>query len=730
MNPLADSWAAQQLTEYLTALGAPEEVGAALRTGVERAAEAFEAEAGAVIRDGAVAATIGFPAGRLPAASWGRPGTRTAAVPGLGTVAAIGAPLDGAGRSWIALAREGESFSVPEVAVLRGMAGALAQTVRMLELVSSLRGRQQLLERLAEIQRSIVHRTDLDALLQAIADGARALTGDETVALRLLDAADPTRTQLVASAGLGAVARRQVDRTPVGEGAAGTAIAADELVVIEDYARDARANPALVADGVRAAMSAPVWRNGVVCGSLTVGSRRSGRRYGADEREVLVAFAEHASLALTDARNHSDAVHRALHDPLTNLPNRALFLDRLRQAEQRAARSGAVVAVLFLDLDGFKTVNDSLGHGRGDELLVAVAGRLADTLRAGDTAARLGGDEFAVLLTDLPAEGEAPLIAERILEALRAPFGLAGHELAVRASVGIATARGPGGDLLRDADLAMYQAKAQGRDRVVSFDGAMHAAMLARMALERDLRRALERDELRLVFQPIVELADGRPVAAEALLRWQHPVRGLVGPAEFVPLAEETGLIVPIGAWVLEAACRAAATWPSLRVSVNVSCAQLRSADFPATVAASLAATGLPGDRLILEITESMLVQDVAHTVGQLAELKALGVRIAIDDFGTGHASLQYLQRLPIDTLKIPKPFIDELGSAGDAVLVRAIIDLARSFGLSVIAEGIELEVQRERLLGLDCTAGQGFLFARPDPLEQLQCAGTVTCAP
>jgi EAL domain-containing protein (putative c-di-GMP-specific phosphodiesterase class I) len=219
-------------------------------------------------------------------------------------------------------------------------------------------------------------------------------------------------------------------------------------------------------------------------------------------------------------------------------------------------------------------------------------------------------------------------------------------------------------------------------------------------------------------------------VAAEALLRWQHPVRGLVGPAEFVPLAEETGLIVPIGAWVLEAACRAAATWPSLRVSVNVSCAQLRSADFPATVAASLAATGLPGDRLILEITESVLVQDVAHTVDQLAELKALGVRIAIDDFGTGHASLQYLQRLPIDTLKIPKPFIDELGSAGDAVLVRAILDLARSFGLSVIAEGIEQEVQRERLLGLDCTAGQGFLFARPVPLEQLRCAGTVTCAP
>jgi diguanylate cyclase (GGDEF)-like protein len=674
VSSLPYSWAAQQLAEYLTRLGTADDVDSALRTGIERAAEALEAEAGAVVRGGAVVATIGFPAGGPPPADWGRPGERSAEVPGLGTVAAVGAPLDDDGHDWVALARDGERFSVEEAALLRGMARALAQTVRMLELVGSLRSRQELLERLAEIQLSIVHRTDLDALLDAIVDGAQALTGDEVVALRLLDDDDPTVTRLVAHAG----------------------------VDPED-------------DGLRATMSAPVWRNGIECGSLTVGSRHPGRRYGDDEREVLVAFAKHASLALTDARNHSDAVHRALHDPLTNLPNRALFLDRLRLAQERAARSGGAVGVLFLDLDGFKTVNDSLGHGRGDELLVAVAERLAGALRAGDTAARIGGDEFAILVEALAVEHEAVVVADRVMAALRAPFALDGQKLAVRASIGIATARVPGGDLLRDADLAMYQAKAQGRDRVVGFDSEMHAAMVARMALEADLRRALERDELYLAFQPIVDLADGSPIAAEALLRWRHPHRDGITPAEFVPLAEETGLIVPIGAWVLEAACREAATWTEVPVSVNVSSVQLRSTNFPATVAAALAATGLPPERLILEITESVLVHDVERTARQLAELKALGVRIAIDDFGTGHSSLAYLQRLPIDTLKIPKPFVDELAAAsGEGVLARAILDLARSFGLRVIAEGIEVEAQRERLLGLGCPSGQGFLFARP----------------
>jgi len=722
VNAFAHSWVAQQLTEYLTQLGACDDVAAALRTGVERAAEAFEAEAGVVVCGGQVVASIGFPAHELPGPDWGLPGARSADVPGLGTVAAVGAPLGDGDTGWLALARDGAAFSVEEGALLRGMACALAQTVRTLQLVSSLRRRQELLERLAQIQRSIVHRTDLEALLDAIVDGAQALIGDEVVVLRLLDDSDPTMTRLVASAGLDPQTQRAVRFRGIGDGAAGASIAAGELVVLEDYRADERADPVLADDGVRTVMSAPVWRNGAVCGTLTVASRRAGRCYAQDERDVLVAFAEHASLALTDARNHSDAVHRALHDPLTNLPNRSLFLDRLRQAERRATRTGTAVAVLFLDLDGFKTINDSLGHGRGDELLVAVGQRLAGTLRAGDTAARLGGDEFAVLADALDAEHEAVLVAERIVDALRAPFALAGQDVTVRASVGVATARGPGGDLLRDADLAMYQAKAQGRDRVVAFNSAMHAAMVANMAMEHDLRRALEGDEFYLVFQPIVDLETGRLRAAEALLRWCHPVRGEMTPAEFIPLAEETGLIVPIGSWVLEAACRAAAGWRDIPVTVNVSSVQLRCTEFPGEVASILEAAGLTADRLILEITESVLMTDVQRTASLLAELKELGVRIAIDDFGTGHSSLQYLQQLPLDTLKIPKPFIDELASKdGDGVLARAILELGRSFDLHVIAEGIELESQREALLRLGCSAGQGYLFARPLTLDALK---------
>jgi diguanylate cyclase (GGDEF)-like protein len=672
MTRLADSWAAQQLTEYLTRLGTCDDVPAALRTGLDRAAEAFEAEAGAVVRNGVVVAHIGFTACEPPAADWIRPGERSADVPGLGTASAVAAPLDDAGEGWIALARYDEDFSVEEAALLRGMARALAQTVRTLELVGSLRSRQELLERLAEIQRSIVHRTDLAALLKAIVDGAQALTGDEVVALRLLDDAGSGAMRLVASAG-------------PADGAAGGA-----------------------------SMSAPVWRNGVVCGTLTVASQRPGRSYGADEQEVLAAFAEHASLALTDARNHSDAVHRGLHDPLTNLPNRALFLDRLHQAGQRAIRSGAAVGVLFIDLDDYKTDNDSLGHSGGDELLIAVAARLDGALRGADTASRLGGDEFAILVEDLVADHEALVVAERIAAALRAPFAVRGVDMQVRASIGVATVRGAGGDLLRDADLAMYQAKAQGRDRVVVFDCEMHAAMVARVALENDLRRALDAGELHLAFQPIVDLELGRIQAAEALLRWRHPSRGDVGPAAFVPLAEETGLIVPIGTWVLETACRAAAGWDAIPVTVNVSSVQLRSPDFARTVATALAAAGLPAERLILEITESVLMTDVERTAGLLAELKALGVRIAIDDFGTGHSSLHYLQQLPLDMLKIPKTFVDELAEDGGGVVARAILDLGRSFGLQVIAEGIEVEPQRQRLLELDCSIGQGFLFARP----------------
>jgi diguanylate cyclase (GGDEF)-like protein len=695
---MSSGWAAQQLTELLAQLGTCEDVPSAVRTGLDRASEAFEAEAGVVVRDGEVLAAVGF-GGSEPPADWGVAG---APVPGLGELPFTSAPFDG---GWLALAREGDPFTVQESALLRGVAQALSQTVRSLELVQSLRNRQELLERLAHIQRSIVQRSDLEGLLNAIVTGAGELVGGDVITLRLLGEGG---LRLAAAAGVDEEVRERLAARSI-----------DVPIPTELQVYENPEAPFLQVEGLRSVLSAPVLRNGKPCGVLSVCSRSEGR-FGPEELEAMVAFAEHASLALTDAHNHADAVHRALHDPLTNLPNRSLFVDRLRQAELRAARAGTAVGVLFLDLDGFKTINDSLGHGRGDELLVAVATRLAEALRAGDTAARLGGDEFAVLVDGLNDERETVAVAQRMLEALRAPIQLGSQFVTVRASIGVATARGPGEDLLRDADLAMYQAKAQGRDRIVSFDCGMHAATIASVALEHDLRQALEHGELWLAFQPVVDLDTGAYVAAEALCRWTRP------PLEFIPVAEETGLIVPLGAWVLQEACRTAASWPDeLRVGVNVSSVQLRSAEFVTTVADALAASGLRPDRLMLELTESVLMEDVQRSAERLRALQALGVRIAIDDFGTGHSSLEYLHQLPLDSLKIPKPFVDDVDADGGD-LARAIVDLGRSFGLTVVAEGIETEAQWETLRELGCTRGQGFLFAKPMSAEELLAAVAV----
>jgi diguanylate cyclase (GGDEF)-like protein len=484
-------------------------------------------------------------------------------------------------------------------------------------------------------------------------------------------------------------------------------------------------------------MAAPVHQNGVVCGSLTVATYTPGRRYSQSEREVLVAFAEHASLALTDASNFADAMHQAYHDPLTDLPNRELFVERLDLALRRSERTAKPVGVLFLDLDGFKAVNDRLGHAAGDDLLREVAHRLRDTLRGIDAIARFGGDEFAILLEDLSEVAEADRVAARLVETLRAPYRLGTHEITLSASVGVATALGPREDLLRDADLAMYQAKGTGKNRYETFESSMHTAVLERLALEGDLEHAIERDELLLHYQPIVRLRTGKVIGVEALLRWQHPQRGLVPPAEFIPLAEETSLIVDIGRWVLLEACRQAArwqaTWPSLAVCVNLSSVQLGEQGLVEDVAGALAETSADPRGLILEITETVLMHDVDATVAALRGLKELGVQLAVDDFGTGYSSLQYLRGFPIDILKIAKSFVDGVAGASDeSALARAIIDLGDSFQLRVVAEGIERREQYDRLLALGCELGQGFLFARPMEVTALDVllAGGESLAP
>jgi len=420
--------------------------------------------------------------------------------------------------------------------------------------------------------------------------------------------------------------------------------------------------------------------------------------------------------------------HQAFHDPLTGLANRALFRDRVHHALQLRARSHQSLGVLFLDLDGFKAVNDSLGHSAGDALLRAVSGRLGSVVRAGDTVARLGGDEFAVLLEDLDGAHVAQQVAARFLEELNTSFPLDGHEVFVGASVGLALAGADddADEVLRNADLAMYRAKTNGKNRCEVFEPQMHAAALERMEIEGDLRHAVVRDELRLHYQPVVDLRDGSLVGVEALLRWEHPTRGLVSPLEFITVAEESGLIVPIGRWVLTEACRQVARWERetgtpLRLSVNISARQLQAPRLAEHVAKTLRSTGLKPSDLVLEITESMLVDDADRTIAKLHLLREIGVRLAIDDFGTGYSSLNYLRRLPVDVLKIDRSFVKGIGSEAELTsLTGAIVGIGRDLGLETVAEGIEEPGQLDALREMGCHYGQGFLYSRPLPPADL----------
>jgi len=415
--------------------------------------------------------------------------------------------------------------------------------------------------------------------------------------------------------------------------------------------------------------------------------------------------------------------HQALHDPLTGLPNRVLFTDRLRQALARAWRRRQPLAVMFMDLDNFKVINDSLGHETGDKLLVMANERIRSFLRPEDTVARLGGDEFVFLLEDAGLDG-ASRIAERILEMLRRPFYVGGRDLFVTASIGIAIADGGGRrstDLLRDADLAMYRAKHSGKARYAVFEETMNAQALERLELEHGLRRAVERNELAVHYQPEVSLATGKIAGFEALVRWQHPEQGLLLPEQFVPVAEETGLIVPIGEAVLEEACRRAnewhERWPSdaPAVCVNLSARQFRELGLAKSVARVLDETGLEPSSLFLEVTESTAMRDAQATAAALEELQGLGVRMILDDFGTGYSSLSYLERFPVEYVKIDHSFVGGLGEyPGAKMLVSAIISLAHALGLKVIAEGVETEEQGERLRTMGCDLAQGHLFSEP----------------
>jgi diguanylate cyclase (GGDEF)-like protein/PAS domain S-box-containing protein len=434
--------------------------------------------------------------------------------------------------------------------------------------------------------------------------------------------------------------------------------------------------------------------------------------------------------------------YQAFHDSLTSLPNRALFEDRLRRALVRLRRSGGIAAVMFVDLDDFKTVNDGLGHAAGDELLQLTARRLQDALRAHDTAARLGGDEFAVLLEDLVDEAEALEIAERVRRALEPPLTVAGQQVAPSASIGVACP-GPqdtAEELLRNADVAMYAAKERGKAQVAGFEDAMRVQVVERLELTGELGAALARDELVLDYQPLIGLAGGAIAGFEALLRWEHPTRGRLGPDRFVALAESTGLIVPIGAWVIRTACAQLRRWQdahpwaqALEVSVNISAHQLADGDLPAVVRAAVLEAGIAPHQLTLEITEGLLVEDGERIQRQLRELTQIGVGLAVDDFGTGYSALSYLRSFPLDVLKIDRSFVAGIDHDSDrARLVRDIVEMAHNLGLRVVTEGIEEPGEAALVADLRSDYGQGYWFSRPvDPatIDRMLSGGLATDA-
>jgi diguanylate cyclase (GGDEF)-like protein len=422
--------------------------------------------------------------------------------------------------------------------------------------------------------------------------------------------------------------------------------------------------------------------------------------------------------------------HQAFHDALTGLPNRVLVIDRATQMLSRAQRIRAPAAALFIDLDDFQQINDRFGHPLGNELLQTIAARLQAVVRGGDTVGCLGGDEFVALVEPGSFEIAPELVAERILEVLRQPITLRTPNrstVTITASMGVATAQGLSAEaLMREAHVALYEAKQTGRDRYVLFRSAMQATLQARLLLQTDLREALARDELFLLYQPTIDLQSEHVVGVEALIRWRHPARGVIAPDNFIPLAEETGLIVPIGRWVLAQACKQAAIWHdeshSVQVSVNVSARQLDHKNLLEDVQGALADSDLEPSTLTIEITETALMRDADGAAQQLTKLKALGVQIAIDDFGTGYSSLAYLSQFPVDVLKIDRTFVTGLSDSADSrALAHTLIQLGKTLGLETLAEGIEDQAQLEILKHEQCDLGQGYLFARPLVPEDIQ---------
>jgi diguanylate cyclase (GGDEF)-like protein len=567
---------------------------------------------------------------------------------------------------------------------------------------------------------------DTDALqAEAVRMVARTLQVEVAALMKVSEDGDSFLIVAATGMGDGAVGNARV---PTGYGSqAGYTLATGSPTVVADWKAEDRfeKSPVLQELGAQSGITVLVKAKGHPYGVLGV-QKTSVREFTPQDVSFMQAIANIIANAIERRTVEEKTRHEALHDPLTTLPNRNLFLDRLGHALAQARRRQASVAVLFLDLDQFKLVNDSLGHAAGDELLAAVAPRLEQAVRPSDTVARFGGDEFAVLTEDVNSERDAIRIAERISESLTHAFVLRNREHFVSASIGISI--GGGGEspdaMIRDADAALYRAKDRGRGGYEIFDEAMRSRVIDHMQTENDLRKALQRGELELHYQPIIDLTDGSIVMLEALLRWRHPRRGLIPPAGFIPVAEESRLILPMGRWVLEQASSAAAAWqranpdaPPVGVSVNLSARELADPQLLRSIESAIELSGIDPFTLRLELTESTLFEEADDPVASLRNLQNLGVRLVLDDFGTGFSSLGYLRRLPLSAIKLDRAFVEHLTTGSDdAAIVRAVTQMAGTLGLDVCAEGIETPEQLAAIRELGCSHAQGFHFSRPVP--------------
>ncbi|MEA2413336.1 MAG: hypothetical protein QOC77_3897 [Thermoleophilaceae bacterium] len=576
----------------------------------------------------------------------------------------------------------------------------------------------------AELGRFALQSRDLDELMTEVVTTVTATLGvDVGGILELDDAAE----SLTVKACIGFPESVVGTRLPIDKAAnAGLTVRTGRPTIVEDLATETRfvPTPILLGIGVVSSVSVLIDGHDRAFGVLNVHAR-AAHGFSEDDVAFLTAVATLITVAVDRHVEEQTTRHAALHDPLTGLPNRTLALDRLDQALARRQRERIDVAVFALDLDRFKMINDSLGHAAGDEVLLALAARLTAAVRPADTVARLGGDEFVVICPGVDAARDAPDVAERLAAAVSRPLVLDSGEHFFTISTGITlatTVEDTPESLLGDADAAMYRAKERGRGRYELFDEAMRTRVLARVRTEAELRRALERGELQVWYQPVIDLATGRAVYTEALVRWLHPERGLIPPIEFIPIAEETGLIVPLGLHVLEQACRQTAEWqeqldPALGVSVNISGRQAINPLFPAQVAAVAKRAGLRPGTLALEITETVFMVEADSPAAVLGKFHEHGVTLALDDFGTGYSSLSRLKRFPLDALKIDRSFVSGVVCHGDDhAIVKATIDMAHAVGLIVVAEGVETREQEDCLRALGCDRAQGYLYARPQP--------------